>query len=105
MMHLAKPCALLGGFGGMLPRENFLKWCNLVRFGVYLIDPINLSLKFFEKYHFLYKKIYILDKRLLLGITHGKKILNMLRLMHFGAYFERILKIKWLFSYRNNSSI
>ena len=22
--------ALLGGFGGMLPRENFLKWCNLV---------------------------------------------------------------------------
>ena len=23
---------LLGGFGGLLPRENFLKWCNLVRF-------------------------------------------------------------------------
>ena len=28
--------ALLGGFGGMLPRENFLKRCNLVRFKVYL---------------------------------------------------------------------
>ena len=26
---------LLGGFGGMLPREIFLKWCNLVRFGEY----------------------------------------------------------------------
>ena len=24
---------LLRGFGGMLPREKFLKWCNLVRFG------------------------------------------------------------------------
>ena len=23
------------GFGGMLPRENFLKWCNLVRFEEY----------------------------------------------------------------------
>ena len=30
---------------------------------------------------------------------------NMLRLMRFGVYFERILKIKWLFSYRNNYSI
>ena len=27
--------ALLRGFGGMLPRENFLKQCNLVRFRVY----------------------------------------------------------------------
>ena len=25
---------LLGGFGGMLPR-NFFEWCNLVRFGEY----------------------------------------------------------------------
>ena len=48
------PCALLGRFGGMLPRENFLKWCNLVRFGVYF-DQI-LSLNFFKNYHFLYKK-------------------------------------------------
>ena len=30
---------------------------------------------------------------------------HMLRLMHFGVYFERILRIKWLFSYRNNYSI
>ena len=40
---MVKPCALLGGLGGMFPRENFLKWCNLVRFGVYF-DQI-LSLK------------------------------------------------------------
>ena len=26
---------LLGGFGGMFPRENFQKWCNLVHFGEY----------------------------------------------------------------------
>ena len=54
MLRMAKPCALLGGFGGMLPRENFLKWCNLVRFGVYF-DQI-LSLKNFKNYHFLYQK-------------------------------------------------
>ena len=29
----------------------------------------------------------------------------MLRLMSFGVYFERILKVKWLFSYKNNYSI
>ena len=55
MLCMAKPCALLGGFGGMLPRENFLKWCNLVGFGVYF-DHI-LSLKIFKNYHFLYKKL------------------------------------------------
>ena len=26
---------LLGGFGGMLSRENFFEWCNLMRFGAY----------------------------------------------------------------------
>ena len=52
--RMAKPCALLGGFGGMLPRENFLKRCNLVRFRVYF-DQI-LSLFFSKKCHFLYKK-------------------------------------------------
>ena len=75
MLRMAKPCALLGGFGGMPPRENFLKWCNLVRFGVYF-DQI-LTLKNFKNYHFLYKKfkncnflckrINILDTRLLWG--------------------------------------
>ena len=55
--------ALLGEFGGMLPRENFLKLCNLVRFGVYF-NPI-LSSKFIKNYHFLYKRNNILDTRLL----------------------------------------
>ena len=57
------------------PRGIFLKWCNLVRFGVYF-DQI-LSLKNFNNYHFLYKnfknriflykRINILDTRLLWG--------------------------------------
>ena len=50
-LRMAKPCALLGGFGGMPPRENFLKWCNLVRFGVYF-DQI-LSLKNFKNTIFI----------------------------------------------------
>ena len=81
MPRMAKPCALLGGFGGMFPRENFLKWCNLVRFGVYF-DQI-LSLRNFKNYHFLYKKfkncnfiyerINILDTRLLWGSNYSRK--------------------------------
>ena len=83
MLRMAKPCAFLGGFGGMPPRENYLKWCNLVRFDVYF-DQI-LSLKNFKNYHFyikilkiaifyyknfkncnfLYERINILDTRLL----------------------------------------
>ena len=72
ILRMAMPCALLGGFGGMLPRENFLKLCNLVRFGVYF-DQI-LSLNNLKNYHFLYKnciflykRINILDTRLLWG--------------------------------------
>ena len=30
-----KATRLLGAFGGMLPRENLKKWCNLVRFREY----------------------------------------------------------------------
>ena len=78
MLRMAKPCALLGGFGGMLPRENFLRWCNLVRFGVYF-DQI-LSLKNFKNYHFLYKncnflykRINILDTRLLWGNNYSRE--------------------------------
>ena len=40
------------GVRGMPPREIFLKWCNLVRSGVYF-DQI-LSLKNFNNSHFLY---------------------------------------------------
>ena len=42
MLCMAKPCALLGGFGGMLPREIFLKWCNLVCFRVYFAQILSL---------------------------------------------------------------
>ena len=42
---------------------------------------------------------------MLLGITHREIFENMLRFMRFGVYFERILKMKWLSSYRNNYSI
>ena len=48
------PCSeatlLLGGFGGMLPRENFLKWCNLVRFRENFAKI--LSKKSFKNSHF-----------------------------------------------------
>ena len=74
----------------MLPRENFLKRCNLVRFRVYF-DHI-LSLFFFLNYHFLYKK-NILDARLLWGISHEELFENMLRLMRFGVYFETKIAI------------
>ena len=50
MLRMAKPCALLGGFGGMPPPEKIFK---MVRFGVHF-DQI-LSLKNFKNYHFLYK--------------------------------------------------
>ena len=42
---------------------------------------------------------------MLWGVTQREIFENMLRLMRFGVYFERILKMKWLFSYRNNYSI
>ena len=88
---MAKPCSLLGGLGGMLPREIFLKRCNLVRFRVYF-DQI-LSLFFFKNYHFLYKKINILDTHLLWGISREEICENLLRLMRFGVYFETKMAI------------
>ena len=45
-LRMAKPCAMLGGFGGMPPQENFLKRCNLVRFRVYFDQILSL---FFSK--------------------------------------------------------
>ena len=53
MLRMAKPCAFLGGFGGMLPRENFLKRCNLVRFRVYFDQILSL---FFSKNAIFYIK-------------------------------------------------
>ena len=52
-LRMAKPCALLGGFRGMLPRENFLKRCNLVRFRVYFDQILSL---FFQKNAIFYIK-------------------------------------------------
>ena len=101
-LHVAKRHAAHGeamritrGVGGMLHRENFLKRCNLVRFRVYF-DQI-LSLFFFKNYHFLYKKINILDKLLLWGISHEEIFENMLRLMRFGVYFETKMAKNGLF--------
>ena len=53
MLHMAKPCTLLGGFGGMLPQEICLKRCNLVRFRVILI---RFCLYFFSKVTIFYIK-------------------------------------------------
>ena len=91
-LHVAKRHAAHGeamriarGVRGHAPRENFLKRCNLVRLRVYFYQI--LSLFFFKNYYFLYKKINILDKFLLWGITHEKFFENMLRLMRYGVYF------------------
>ena len=43
---------LVGGFGGMLHRENFKKWCNLVCFIEYFAKILSF---FFLNSHFLYK--------------------------------------------------
>ena len=56
------------GFGGMLPREFFLKQCNLVRFRVHF-DQICL---------YFIQKINILETRLLWGISHEEIFENML---------------------------
>ena len=53
MLRMAKPCALLGGFGGMPPRERFFKRCNLVRFRVYFDQILSL---FFSKNAIFYIK-------------------------------------------------
>ena len=35
---------MLGGFGGMLRRENFKKWCNLVRFREYFAKILSIKI-------------------------------------------------------------
>ena len=97
-MHVAKRHAAHGeamriarGVRGHAPPRNFFKRCNLVRFKVYF-DQI-LFLFFFKNYHFLYKKINILDKLLLWGITQQEIFENMLRLVRFGVYFETKMAI------------
>ena len=91
MLRMAKPCALLGGFGACSPEKIFLNGaiscvlgCILIRFCLYF---------FFKNYHYLYKKINILDKLLLWGITQQEIFENMLRLMGFGVYFKTKMAI------------
>ena len=71
--------ALRGGFGGMLPRENHLKWCNL--------DFLNYH---FIYYFFLKNTIFYIKNKysrymLLSGNSH-EEISENLRLMCFGVY-------------------
>ena len=87
MLSMAKPCALLWGFRGMLLRENFLKRCNLVRFGVYF-DQI-LSLFLFQKLLFFYKES-IFKIHACYGVFLIKKFL---KTYCFGVYFETKMAI------------
>ena len=43
-----------GGFGGMLPQENFKKWCNLLRFREYFAKILSKKNNL-KNSHFLYK--------------------------------------------------
>ena len=55
---------------------------------------IRFCLYFFSKITIFYiKKINILDKLLLWGISLEEIFENMLRLMHFGVYFETKMAI------------
>ena len=54
-LRMVKPSVLLGGSGACPPRKFF----KMVQFGVYL-DQI-LTLKNFEKYHFIYIYIFFLN--------------------------------------------
>ena len=91
MLRMAKPCALLGGFGGMFPREIFLKRCNLMRFRVYFDQILSL---FFSKNAIFYIKNKYFRYTFVRGISREEIFENLLRLMRFGIY----LKLKWLFS-------
>ena len=44
---------LLGGFRGMLLRDNIFKWCNLIRFGAYFHKFF--TLKKSKNIYFVYK--------------------------------------------------
>ena len=91
MLRMAKPCALLGGFGGMLPRENFLKRCNLVRFRVYFDQILSL---FFSKNAIFYIKNKYFRYTFVMGYISREEIFeNLLRLMRFGVYFETKMAI------------
>ena len=88
MRHAAHGLAMRIAFS---PEKIFLNgaiWCVLgcilIRFCLYF---------FFKNYHFLYKKINILDKLLLWGYFSGRNFENMLRLMHFGVYLETKMAI------------
>ena len=78
-LHVAKPCALLGGFGGMPPppREIFFKLCILVRFGVYFVyknfKNYHFLYKNFKNCNFLYERINILYTRLLWGNNYSRE--------------------------------
>ena len=87
---LRKPCALLGGFGGMLPREIFLKRCNLVRFRVYFDQILSL---FFSKNAIFYIKNKYFRYTFVMGISREEIFENLLRLMRFGVYFETKMAI------------
>ena len=90
-LHVAKPCALLGGFGGMLPRENFLKRCNLVRFRVYFDQILSI---FFSKNTIFYIKNKYFRYTFVMGYISREEIFeNLLRLMRFGVYFETKMAI------------
>ena len=59
-----KATRLLGGIGGMLPRENLKKWSSLVRFGVYFAAILSKKLvKMFIFYIKIIDIVYIFRER------------------------------------------
>ena len=78
-----KATRLLGEFGDMLPRENFLKWCNLVRFRKYFAKILSKNSHFYIK---------IINNVLLRTIFRGIVAYSpdFLSLVRFGVFWSTV---------------
>ena len=93
---------LLWGFGGMLPRENFKKWCNLVRFREYFATI--LSKNNLKKVIFYIK---ITDNVLLRTFFRGIAAYSpdFLSLVQFGVFWSTVsvnFLLRKYYNYLNN---
>ena len=88
----------------MFPRENFLKWCNLVRFGKYFAKVLSKKI---VKIFIFYIKIIdnILLSTLYLGVLIGAYSPDFLSIVQFGVFWSTFsvnFPLKNIHKYLNN---